>query len=65
MGLKPRYHSISLIRSLKLTAMKELRFNNVVVLLPSALADGLCKPLLNRALAALRLVLVKRLIQFI
>jgi hypothetical protein len=53
MGLKPRYHSISLIRSLKLTAMKELRFNNVVVLLPSALADGLCKPLLNWALATL------------
>ncbi len=50
MGLKPRYHSISLIP----------RFYRGRL---SALADGLCKSLLSWALAASRLVLVKRLIQ--
>ena len=45
--------------------MQELTFNYAVILLPSALADGLCKLLFNWALATLRFILIKRLIQLI
>ena len=63
MGLKPRKHLYSTNPFTKVNGNLYINSNFVDYLLPSALADGFYKFLLNKALATFLFVSVKRLIQ--